>query len=137
MALRGGKILSRHVRCRRARDMRCRHLRSWGLRSCNLRPCDLRCRLRPCDLRRRGARGCNMRRSARCHLRRGRPRGRGRGPSRRSARCRTVFSSGILLCGSCHRNGDGQCGGQRHSSSQIHHCSSSTSAELRFRHSTG
>jgi hypothetical protein len=127
MSLGGGKISSRYVRRRRARDVRCRHLRSWGLR-----PCDLR----PCDLRWRGARSCNVRRSARCHLRRGRPRGRGCGSSRRSVRCATVSSFGIL-CGSCHWYGDGQCGSQCHPSGHFHHCSSSTSAELRFRHSTG
>jgi hypothetical protein len=124
VALRGRKIWPRPVRRRRARDVRCRHLR--GLRSCNLRPCDLRwC----------GAR-CHLRRSAGCHLWRRRPRGRGRGSCRRGVRCRTGFSSGIL-CSSCHRNRDGQRGGQRHSSTQNHHRPSSTSAELKFRHSTG
>ena len=119
MALRGRKIWPRPVRRRRARDVRCRHLR--GLRSCNLRWC--------------GAR-CHLRRGARCHLWRRRPRGRGRGSCGRGVWCRTGFSPGIL-CGSCHRNGDGQRGGQRHSSTQNHHRPSSTSAELKFRHSTG
>ena len=124
VALRGRKIWPRPVRRRRARDVRCRHLR--GLRSCDLRPCDLRwC----------GAR-CHLRRSAGCHLWRRWPRGRGRGSCRRGVWCRTGFSSGIL-CSSCHRNRDGQRGGQRHSSTQNHHRPSSTSAELKFRHSTG
>ena len=124
VALRGRKIWPRPVRRRRARDVRCRHLR--GLRSCNLRPCDLRwC----------GAR-CHLRRGAGCHLWRRWPRGRGRGSCRRGVWCRTGFSSGIL-CSSCHRNRDGQRGGQRHSSTQNHHRPSSTSAELKFRHSTG
>ena len=119
VALRGRKIWPRPVRRRRARDVRCRHLR--GLRSCNLRWC--------------GAR-CHLRRSAGCHLWRRWPRGRGRGSCRRGVWCRTGFSSGIL-CSSCHRNRDGQRGGQRHSSTQNHHRPSSTSAELKFRHSTG
>lgn len=125
VALRGRKIWPRPVRRRRARDVRCRHLR--GLRSCNLRPCDLRWR---------DARSRNVRRGARCHLRRGRPRGRGRGSCRRGVWCRTGFSSGVL-CGSCHRNRDGQRSGQRYPSTQNHHRPSSTSAELKFRHSTG
>jgi hypothetical protein len=108
--------------------VRCRHLR--GLRSCNLRPRDLRWR---------DARSRNVRRCAGCHLWRGRPRW-GRGPcGRRPWRgvwCRTGFSSGVL-CGSCHRNRDGQRSGQRHPSTQNHHRPSSTSAELKFRHSTG
>jgi hypothetical protein len=132
LSLGGGKISPLYVRRRRARDVRCRHLRPWGLRSCNLWPCDLR----PCDLRGRGARCCNVRRGARCSLRGCRPCGRSGGSCRcrlrRSLRAR--LSPGIL-CGSRHRNGDGQCGSQRHPSSQIQHCSSSTSAELRFRHS--
>jgi len=124
VALRGRKIWPRPVRRRRARDVRCRHLR--GLRSCDLRSCDLRwC----------GAR-CHLRRGAGCHLWRRWPRGRGRGSCRRGVWCRTGFSSGIL-CSSCHRNRDGQRGGQRHSSTQNHHRPSSTSAELKFRHSTG
>jgi hypothetical protein len=119
MALRRRKIWPRNVRCRWTRDMWCRHLR-------------------PCDLR-RGARCRNMRRGARCHLRNCRPRGRSRG----SCRCRpwrslrsTLPVSGIL-CRSCYWNGDSQGGGQRHSSTQLYHSSSSTSAELKFRHSTG
>lgn len=113
----------------RACDVRCRHLR--GLRSCNLRPRDLRWR---------AARSRNVRRCAGCHLWRGRPRGWGRGPcGRRPWRnvwSRTGVSPGVL-CGSCHRNGDGQRGCQRHPSTQNHHRPSSTSAELKFRHSTG
>ena len=125
MALRGSKIWPRPARRRRARDVRCRHLR--GLRSCNLRPCDLRWR---------DARSRNVRRGARCHLWRGRPHGWGRGPCRRGVWCRTGSSPGILR-GSCHWNGDSQRGGQRHPSTQNHHRPSSTSAELKFRHSTG
>jgi hypothetical protein len=109
--------------------VRCRHLR--GLRSCNLRPRDLRWR---------DARSRNVRRCAGCHLWRGRPRGWGRGPcGRRPWRgvwSRTGVSPGVL-CGSCHRNGDGQRGGQRHPSTQNHHRPSSTSAEHKSRHSTG
>src|SRR6185312_17086465 len=108
---------------RRARDVWCRHLRLSDLRSCNLRPCDLRC--------------CNMRRGAGCNMghrgsRRG-SRGSRRGSPWRSG-CRTGFSP--VLCRSGYRNSEGQRGGQRHPSSQIQHCTSSTSAELRFRRST-
>jgi hypothetical protein len=122
MALRSRKIWPRRVG-HRARDVRRRHLRPWGLRSCNLRPCDLRWR---------GPRCRNVRRGARCNMWSRRPRGRGRWScGRRPWRgvWRTGFGPGIL-CGSGHRNGDGQRGCQRHSSSQIHHRQSSTSAEL-------
>jgi hypothetical protein len=117
MALRSRKIWPGRVG-RRARDVRRRHLRPWGLRSC--------------DLRWRGARRRDMGHGAWRSLRRGRPRGRGRWScGRRPWRgvWRTGFGPGIL-CSSGHRNGDGQRGGQRHSSSQIHHRRSSTSAEL-------
>jgi len=107
MTLGRRKIWPRPGRRCRARDVRCGHLR--GLRSCDLRWRDARSR----NVR-RGAR-CHLRRSAGCHLWRGRPRGRGRGSCRRSVWCRTGFGPWIL-CGSCHRNGDGQCGGQGHAS---------------------
>jgi hypothetical protein len=129
VALRSRKIWPRCVGRRRARDVRGRHLRSHGLWSCNLRSCDLRWR---------GPRCRNMRRGARCSLGCCRARSRGRGSGRcrlRRGMWRTGGNLGIL-CGSAHRNGDGQRGGQRHSSSQIHHRPSSTSAELKFLHST-
>ena len=124
MTLGRRKIWPRPGRRCRARDVRCGHLR--GLRSC--------------DLRWRDARSRNVRRCAGCHLWRGRPRGWGRGPCGRrpwrGVRGRSGVSPGVL-CGSCHRNGDGQRGRQRHPSTQNHHRPSSTSAELKFRHSTG
>lgn len=132
LSLRRRNVWPRNVRWRRrAGDVRRRHLRPLDLRSGDLWPC---------NLRRRGARCCNVRCGARCNMwhRRSCCRGRwscGRRPWR-GVRCRTGFSPGIL-CGSCHRNGDGQRGGQRHPSTQNHHCASSTSAELKFRHSTG